>query len=60
MTSNDWWEWAHLTLVPELRAQAHYNGQAPYGLRGFIGDHTNRIMGYAILRQVRVIPNSCR
>ena len=58
--SNDYWEWAHSTLISELRAQAHYNGQPPYGLRGFIGDHVNRIMGYAILRQIRVVPNSCR
>ena len=27
---------------------------------GYIGDHTNRMMGYAVLRQVRVVPNSCR
>ncbi len=58
--SNDWWRWAHKTLIPQLRAQNHYNGVPPFGLRGFIGDHTNRIMGYALLRQVRVRPNSCR
>ena len=60
VTSNDWWDWANSGIVDQLRAQNYYNGQPPYGLRGFIGDKTNRIMGYGILRQVRVKPNSCR
>ena len=59
-TSNDWWNWAHATVVDEVMAQPHYNGLPPYGLRGYIGDHTHRIMGYATIRQVRVVPNSCR
>ena len=46
--------------MPELRAQAHYNGVPPHGLRGFVGDHTNRLMGYGVLRQIRVKPNSCQ
>ena len=37
VTSNDWWIWAHSALIPELRAQSYYNGQPPYGLRGFVG-----------------------
>eukprot|EP00094_Tigriopus_californicus_P011733 TCALIF_11336-PA protein Name:"Similar to lov-1 Location of vulva defective 1 (Caenorhabditis elegans)" AED:0.02 eAED:0.02 QI:96/0.94/0.83/1/0.71/0.80/36/119/3138 len=60
VSSNDWWDWAHSTIVEELRAQPYYNGQTPFGLRGFIGDKVHRIMGYGILRQVRVVPNSCR
>ena len=43
-----------------MRANRLYNGQPPYGLRGYIGDGVNRIMGYAVLRQIRVKPNSCR
>ena len=59
ISSNDWWEWAHKTVINELRAQNFYNGDPPYGLRGYVGDKTNRIMGYGVLRQVRVTPNSC-
>jgi polycystin 1L2 len=59
-TANDWWDWAHSSLVDQLRAQRHYNGAPPLGLKGYIGDKTNRIMGYAMLRQVRVRPNTCR
>ena len=33
-----------------LQAGPLYNGAPPYGLRGFIGDHTQRILGYATLR----------
>ena len=59
VTSNDWWNWVHNTAVPAVRAQKHYNGMPAYGLRGFMGDKANRIMGYAVLRQIRVKPNSC-
>ncbi len=49
VSSNDWWTWAHETLVPQLRAGPYYNGDAPFGLRGFIGDKNNRIMGWVAL-----------
>ena len=58
--ANDWWRWIHKTAVSELKAGPLYNGQPPYGLRGFIGDYQSRIMGYGTLRQVRVKPNTCR
>ena len=48
------------TTTLELRAQPLYNGQPPYGLRGFIGDLQNRIMGYGMLRQIRVKKNTCK
>lgn len=50
----------HATAVDDVRAQSWYNGLPPYGLRGFMGDKVNRIMGYAVLRQIRVKPNTCR
>ena len=59
-TSDDWWKWIHTTAVKEIKAAAWYNGQPPYGLRGFIGDYQSRVMGYGILRQIRVKPNTCR
>jgi hypothetical protein len=59
-TANDWWDWVHETAVTELKADSLYNGQPPYGLRGFIGDLQSRIMGYGTLRQIRVKPNACR
>ncbi|CAB4063597.1 PKD1L2 [Lepeophtheirus salmonis] len=56
----EWWKWAHSTILPKLRASNFYNGKPPFGLRGFLDDQVNRIMGYATLRQIRVKPNSCR
>ena len=53
-TSDDWWRWTHKTLVSEIKAGPKYNLQPPYGLRGYIGDHTQRIMGFANLRQVSI------
>ncbi|XP_047471507.1 polycystic kidney disease protein 1-like 2 [Penaeus chinensis] len=47
-------------LFPKLRADVLYNGKPPYGLRGFLNDHSNRIMGYATIRQVRVREFTCR
>lgn len=42
-----------------LRADKHYNGQEPYGLKGYLRDQANRIMGYATIRQIRVKENTC-
>ena len=36
-TSDDYWKWIHKTAITEIKAAAWYNGQPPYGLRGFIG-----------------------
>ncbi len=36
--TSDWWEWAEATIVNQLRVAALYNGQPPYGLRGYIGE----------------------
>ncbi|XP_023332927.1 uncharacterized protein LOC111704811 [Eurytemora carolleeae] len=59
VTTDDYWKWVHSTLLSELKAGPLYNGDPPYGLRGFIGDHTQRILGFATLRQVRIKRNSC-
>ena len=45
--------------MEEIRAQRRYNDEPPYGLKGFLGDLNNRIMGHAIIRQVRVDPRKC-
>lgn len=47
-------------FMGDLRADRHYNGKEPYGLKGFLNDQANRIMGYATIRQIRVKENTCR
>ncbi|XP_042863296.1 polycystic kidney disease protein 1-like 2 [Penaeus japonicus] len=58
--SDRYWLWLRNIMLKELRAQRWYNGEPPYGLRGFLGDKQNRIMGYGILRQVRNKKNVCK
>ncbi|XP_063601108.1 uncharacterized protein LOC134777199 [Penaeus indicus] len=54
------WRYLHVGLLPDLRADRLYNGSPPYGLRGYLGDQCNRIMGYATIRQARIKKDSCR
>ncbi|RWS14806.1 polycystic kidney disease protein 1-like protein 2-like protein [Dinothrombium tinctorium] len=58
-TSKDLWHWINATLIHELRIGRWYNGYQAYGLRGFLNDKVNRMMGYAVLRQVRVKEETC-
>jgi hypothetical protein len=53
-TLNGYWKWLRNDFVPNLRAQAWYNGQYPEDLRGYLNDKTNRIIGWAMMRQLRV------
>ena len=48
------WSWFKSTLVPELYVGRWYNTHQPYGLRGFLNDRNNRMMGFPVLRQVRI------
>ena len=54
------WYWSRNVILQELRAQTWYNGKTQaYGLKGFLDDRVNRIMGLATMRQVRSRPNTC-
>ena len=53
-TSDDFWLWAINKLATGLRANAWYNDVQPYGLAGFINDFSSRMIGFAVLRQLRV------
>ncbi|XP_067929649.1 uncharacterized protein [Watersipora subatra] len=53
------WSWARKTLIPGLKASPWYNDQPPVNLRGFLYDKTSRIMGYGVIRQLRM-PKKCR
>ena len=48
------------TLIPNVRVQPWYNKKPPYGLRGYLDDRVNRIIGYAIVRQTREEVGSCK
>lgn len=57
--SNDWWTWFDKTLLPNVRVQLWYNQAPPYRLRGYLDDRVNRLIGYAIVRQVSVDKAPC-
>lgn len=57
---NEWFGWLDLTLIPNVRVQPWYNGRPPFGFRGYLNDRVNRIIGYAIVRQVREELGTCK
>ncbi|KAG7163311.1 Location of vulva defective 1-like [Homarus americanus] len=59
ITSDHFWFWSQTVILTEMRAQRWYNNEPPYGLKGYLGDRVNRIMGYGILRQIRSDPRTC-
>ncbi len=53
-TTDDFWLWAINKLASGLRANTWYNDAQPYGLPGYINDFSSRMIGFAVLRQLRV------
>lgn len=47
------------TLAVGLRANTWYNGRQPYGLAGYTNDFVSRMVGYGLMRQIRVSNGSC-
>jgi hypothetical protein len=53
-TIDQYWEWLEESFVSNIRAQQWYNGDPPRNLSGFINDKSNRLIGWATMRQLRV------
>ncbi|CAF4099153.1 unnamed protein product, partial [Adineta steineri] len=58
-TIDDYWNWLENSFVENIRAQQWYNGEPPKNLSGFINDKTNRFIGWATMRQLRVKSQLC-
>lgn len=58
-TVDEFWQWTLDTMAVNLRANTWYNGDQPYKLAGYINDFSSRMIGYGIMRQIRVSNNSC-
>jgi polycystin 1L2 len=56
---DDFWSWLDTDLLRNIRAEKWYNDQQPIGLAGFLNDKNSRIIGYSLVRQLRVKSNSC-
>ncbi|CAF1134495.1 unnamed protein product [Adineta ricciae] len=58
-TVDECWSWLENSFVENLRAQKWYNDQPPRDLSGFLNDKTNRLIGWATMRQLRVKTELC-
>ncbi|CAF1423607.1 unnamed protein product, partial [Adineta ricciae] len=59
-TIDQYWSWLENSFVNQLRAQEWYNGDPPRNLTGYIDDKSNRLIGWATMRQLRVKAASCQ
>ena len=59
VTIDDYWSWLEESFVSNLRAQLWYNGDSPRYLRGFLKDKTHRLIGWPLMRQIRVRSSEC-
>ncbi|CAF1243620.1 unnamed protein product [Adineta steineri] len=59
LTIDDYWNWLNNSFVENLRAQEWYNDDQPINLNGYINDKTNRMIGWATMRQLRSKSQLC-
>ncbi|CAF1549867.1 unnamed protein product, partial [Adineta steineri] len=58
-TMGQYWNWLENNFVKNIRAQQWYNGDPPRNLSGYLNDKTNRFIGWATMRQLRIKSQSC-
>jgi hypothetical protein len=58
-TIDQYWQWLENSFVGNIRAQPWYNEESPQNLNGFINDKSNRLIGWASMRQLRRKPKLC-
>ncbi len=51
---DEYWTGLEKDFINDLRAKKWYNQEEPRHLNGFINDKTNRLIGWTIMRQLRV------
>lgn len=56
---NDYWTWLETNFVDKIRAQQWYNNDIPLNLNGYINDKTNRLIGWGLMRQLRIQSDLC-
>ncbi|CAF3412739.1 unnamed protein product, partial [Rotaria socialis] len=58
-TFDEYWSWLKTKFLVRLRAQQWYNGGVPKDLAGYLNDKSNRMIGWASIRQLRVKKKLC-
>jgi polycystin 1L2 len=56
---DEYWTWLKKDFISDIRAQNWYNKDEPRNLSGFINDKTNRLIGWATMRQLRIKSDLC-
>ncbi|UJR19382.1 hypothetical protein I4U23_022512 [Adineta vaga] len=59
LSINEYWNWLEKDFVRNLRAQKWYNGKNVEYLRGYMNDTSNRIIGWALMKQFRIRAQIC-
>jgi hypothetical protein len=54
MTVNDYWQWLQESFVNRIAVERWYNGQVDNTSAGYLSDRTNRLIGWATMRQLRI------
>ena len=49
-----YWAWVEAKLIPQLYGGSWYNGDFDESLQRYTGDKVSFILGYAIIRQLRI------
>ncbi|CAF0879264.1 unnamed protein product [Adineta ricciae] len=58
---DDYWDWLQTIFVTGIRIQPWYNGGSVGNMTDFLNDKSNRIIGWSLMRQLRLSRNSsCR
>jgi hypothetical protein len=58
-TVDQYWNWLENSFVSNILAQEWYNGEPPRNLSGFANDKASRLIGWAIMRQLRIKTELC-
>ncbi|CAF1353863.1 unnamed protein product [Adineta ricciae] len=58
-TVNEYWKWLEEDFVGKIRAQKWYNKKNVENLRGYLNDTSNRLLGWALMKQLRIRTELC-
>ncbi|UJR38826.1 hypothetical protein I4U23_031491 [Adineta vaga] len=60
LTIDKYWKWLEDSFISNIRAQQWYNDNPHRNLSVFINERSNRLIGWTIMRQLRIKSDSCQ
>ncbi|CAF1690903.1 unnamed protein product, partial [Adineta ricciae] len=58
-TTDEFWKWLEEDFIEKIRAQKWYNKKNVENLRGYLNDTSNRLLGWALMKQLRIRTEFC-